>query len=134
MPKTEAKDKGLKSLPPLSFRDSIQEMDANFLTAIQKPLQATEKAFNNVENYEKALEASKAKTEVGKKSKESTGKKFKELQDFKKGNSFNPLKDHEKATKIAEEILKIDANHKGATKVISDMKQYSNPQLFDYGS
>lgn len=40
------------------------------------------------------------------------------------------MSDHKKATDIANEVLKIDPDHKDAQKVIKDMKAYESPKLF----
>ncbi len=62
--------------------------------------------------------------------KESTTKKATELKQILKEKNFNPMQDHKKATDIANEILKVDPDHKDAQKVIKDMKAYESPQLF----
>lgn len=130
LPKSSAKDKALQSLKPLTLRGNIAEVDEKFFQILQKPLEQTKALFRNTVAFEKSLKETEQKTQQAKKKKESASKKATELKQLLKEKGFNPLQDHKKATEIANEILKIDPNHKEAQKVIKDMKAYESPQLF----
>ena len=93
-------------------------------------MEQTKALFRNTVAFEKALAETEQKTQQAKKKKESTTKKVTELKQLLKEKDFNPMSDHKKATDIANEILKIDPNHKEAQKVIKDMKAYESPKLF----
>lgn len=130
LPKSSAKDKALQSLKPLTLRGNIAEVDEKFFQILQKPLEQTKALFRNTVAFEQSLMETEQKTQQAKKKKESASKKATELKQLLKEKGFNPLQDHKKATYIANEILKIDPNHKEAQKVIKDMKAYESPQLF----
>lgn len=130
LPKTNTKDKGLKSIKPLDLFASVKEMDAKFFEAIQKPMERTMTIFDSVKAYEESLKTSEGKTESAKKQKESIVKKNTALQKLLKEPSFNPLTDHKKAMDLAKEILALNAEHKEANKVIAQMAQYESPKLF----
>ncbi|HDZ15398.1 hypothetical protein LCGC14_1708960 [marine sediment metagenome] len=130
LPKSSAKDKALQSLKPLTLRGTVQEVDDKFFEILQKPLERTNALFRNTVAFEQALKETELKTQQVKKKKESTGKKTTELKQLLKEKDFNPMQDYKKATDIANEILKIDPNHKEALKVVKDMKAYESPKLF----
>ena len=130
LPKSSAKDKALQSIKPLTLRGNVTEVDEKFFQVLQKPLEQTKALFRNTVAFEKALAETEQKTQPAKKKKESTTKKVTELKQLLKEKDFNPMSDHKKATDIANEILKIDPNHKEAQKVIKDMKAYESPKLF----
>lgn len=130
LPKSSAKDKALQSIRPLNLRGEVGEMDEKFFQIIQEPLKRTKALFRNTVAFEQALKETEQKTQQAKKKKESTSKKATELKQLLKEKGFNPMKDHKKATDLANEILKIDPNHKEAQKVVKDMKAYESPKLF----
>jgi len=130
LPKSSAKDKALQSLKPLTLRGTISEVDDHFFQILQKPLEQTNALFRNTVAFERTLAETEQKTQQAKKRKESTSKKATELKKLLKDKNFNPMQDHQKATDLANDILKLDANHKEALKVQKDMKVYDNPQLF----
>ena len=130
LPKSSAKDKALQSIKPLTLRGNVTEVDEKFFQVLQKPLEQTKALFRNTVAFEKALAETEQETQRAKKKKESTTKKVTELKQLLKEKDFNPMSDHKKATDIANEILKIDPNHKEAQKVIKDMKAYESPKLF----
>lgn len=130
LPKTISKDKGLKSLKPLSLRATVDEMDNMFFEAILEPLEQTKEVFSNVESYEASLKSSENKTEGAKKQKEKTSKKWTALQALIKEKDYNPMKDYKKALDMANEILALDPKHKEADKIRNQMSQYEEPQLF----
>jgi len=130
LPKSSAKDKALQTLKPLTLRGTVQEVDEKFFQILQKPLEQTKALFRNTVAFEQALKETEKKTQQAKKKKESTTKKATELKQLLNDKSFNPMQDHKKATDLANQILKLDANHKEALKVQKDMKAYDNPQLF----
>ncbi|MFC4094798.1 PRTRC system protein E [Euzebyella saccharophila] len=131
LPKSNAKDKALQSLKPLTLRGNVTEVDEKFFQILQKPLEQTKALFRNTVAFEKSLKETEQKTQQAKKKKESTAKKATELKQLLKEKGFNPMQDHKKATDLATAILKIDPEHKEAKKVIDDMKAYDNPQLFN---
>ena len=122
LPKTNAKDKALQTLKPLTLRGTIEEVDEKFFQILQKPLEQTNSLFRNTLAFEQALKETEKKTQPAKKKKESTTKKATELKQLLNDKSFNPMQDHQKATDLANQILKLDANHKEALKVQKDMK------------
>ena len=130
LPRSNAKDKALQSLKPLTLRGNVTEVDEKFFHILQKPLEQTKSLFRNTDAFEEALKETEQKTQQAKKKKESTVKKTTELKKVLKEKGFNPMRDHKKAIDLANEILKIDSNHKEAQKVIKDMKAYESPQLF----
>ncbi|ASV32343.1 MULTISPECIES: PRTRC system protein E [Flavobacteriaceae] len=130
LPKSSAKDKALQSLKPLTLRGNVTEVDEKFFQILQKPLEQTKALFRNTVAFEKTLAETEQKTQQAKKKKESTSKKATELKQLLKEKDFNPMSDHKKATDLANQILKIDASHKEAQKVIKDMKAYESPKLF----
>ena len=131
-----SKENKLKSMKPLVLSASIEEMDEKFFETIQKPLEKTRKAFDNVESYQASLKAkaSVVKTESAKKPKDSISKKYTELQTFIKGKNFNALKDHEKTTQMAKGILALNPEHKEAQKIVEQMAQYKSQNLFQDAS
>ncbi|GMN11169.1 hypothetical protein MTsPCn9_21260 [Croceitalea sp. MTPC9] len=131
LPKSNAKDKALQSLKPLTLRGNVTEVDEKFFQILQKPLEQTKALFRNTVAFEESLKETEQKTQRAKKKKESTAKKATELKQLLKEKGFNPMQDHKKATDLATAILKIDPEHKEAKKVIDDMKAYDNPQLFN---
>lgn len=131
LPKSSAKDKAFQSLKPLTLRGNVTEVDEKFFQILQKPLQQTKALFRNTVAFEQALKETEQKTQQAKKKKESVTKKATELKKLLKEKGFNAMTDHKKATDIANEILKIDPNHKEAQKVIKDMKAYESPKLFE---
>ncbi|RKN83551.1 PRTRC system protein E [Ulvibacterium marinum] len=130
LPKSSAKDKALQSLKPLTLRGNVQEVDEKFFQILQKPMQKTKALFRNTVAFEQTLAETEQKTQQAKKKKESASKKATELKQLLKATDFNPMTDHKKATDIANDILKIDPNHKDAQKVVKDMKVYESPKLF----
>ncbi|MGB6153852.1 MAG: PRTRC system protein E [Pricia sp.] len=130
LPKSSAKDKALQSLKPLTLHGTVTEVDNKFFEILQKPLERTNTFFRNTTAFEQALKETEQKTQQAKKKKESTSKKATELKQLLKEKDFNPMTDHKKASDIANEILKIDSDHKVAQKVIKDMKEYESPKLF----
>ena len=130
LPKSSAKDRAFQSLKPLTIRGNVAEVDEQFFPIIQKPLEQTNTLFRNTLAFEKTLAESEQKTQQAKKRKESTAKKATELKQLLKGKDFNPMADHKKATDLANDILKLDPNHKDAQKVIKEMKVYEEPKLF----
>jgi len=126
----KSNDSSVKNLIPLNLKDTIVKMDANFFDTIQKPLEETQTQFNNAESYTKALKEAASKTDVAKKQKESTSKLNKELNDMVKATDFNPIKDYEKAIKLANKILALNPEHKDAKKIVEQMSQYEIPTLF----
>ncbi len=130
LPKSNAKDKALQSIRPITVRGTVQEVDERFFEILQKPLERTKALFDNTNTFEKNLKETEQRTQQAKKKKESTTKKASELKQLLKEKDFNPMSDHKKATDIANEILKIDFDNKDAQKVIKDMKAYESPKLF----
>lgn len=130
LPKSSAEDKALQSLKPLTLRGNVTEVDEKFFQILQNPLEQTKTLLRNTVAFEKTLAETEQKTQQAKKKKESTAKKATELKQLLKEKDFNPMSDHKKATDLANEILKIDPNHKEAQKVIKDMKAYESPKLF----
>lgn len=131
LPKSNAKDKALLSLKPLTLCGNITEVDEKFFQILQKPLEQTNALFRNTVAFEKSLKETEQKTQQAKRKKESASKKATELKQLLKEKDFNPMTDHKKATDIANEILKIDPNHKEAQKVVKEMKAYESPNLFE---
>jgi PRTRC genetic system protein E len=130
LPRAQADDNGLKTLRPLSLSASVEEMDDKFFEAVQRPLEWTKTIFDGVEAYEASLKASEGKTTMAKKEKESIGKKYATLQNLIKEKDFNPMIGHEKAIKMAKEVLALDPDHKEAKKIMDQMAQYESPNLF----
>ena len=130
LPKSNAKDKALQSLKPITVRGTVQEVGERFFEILKKPLEQTKALFDNTTAFEHSLKETEQKTQQAKNKKESTTKKAMELKQLLKEKDFNPMTDHKKATDLANEIIKTDPNHKDAQKVIKDMKAYESPQLF----
>jgi len=100
----ELKDPAVKTLPPLSFVGSSEELGEGFFDALKAPLQKATALFTNVSHYEtQVAEAEKtakmnqpASTEKATKPADPTGRKFQER--MKKVEAL------EKAGKVGEAI------------------------------
>ena len=133
LPKSTSEDKGLKKLKPLNLVATIAEMDSKFFEVVTKPLQSTKTVFENVQAYEASLKASKENTEGAKKQKDTVNKKVSTLKELVNGAKFNALREHSKAIKLANDVLALNPDHKEAKKILNEMKQYQEPQLFGHG-
>lgn len=130
LPRSSAKDKALQSLKPITIRGHIGEVDENFFQILQKPLERTDALFRNTLAFERTLEETEQKTQQAKMKKESAIKIAASLKQLQKEKDFNPMVDHKRATDLADAVLKVDPHHKGALKVMNDMKAYESPNLF----
>lgn len=69
-------DNASKAVPPMLLKGTAQEMDEQFFSAIETPVQATAGLFQNMEAYLKGLEEAKkqSKMELDKKAQENKAK------------------------------------------------------------
>lgn len=130
LPKSNAKDKALQSIKPITINGTVTEVDSQFFEIVSTPLEKAQTLIHNTALFEKNLKESESKTQAAKKKKESARKKSDDLKKLMKASDFNPMTDHEKASQLATEVLAIDPENKEALKVVADMKQYANPSLF----
>lgn len=130
LPKVKVKDKVVNSLKPLNITGTPEELDREFFNVLVKPMENTNELFTNITTFEESVERAKNKSDYAKKEKEKITTKVNKLTQLLKSSEFDAAKDYEKAIKLANEILKIEATNKEALKVIQDMKQHQTKTLF----
>jgi len=114
LPKPKCKDDAKKQITPLLLRGTAEELDAEFLTIIQKPLESVTGITSNLIQFEESVKKMekdnakiKAEKEKNKKLKEKADKLLKEADAFIKDKN------------ISKAILKI----KGALKIYPEYKK-----------
>ena len=131
LPKSNTKDKGFKQLIPLTFTDSVEEMDNSFLEDIQKPLLQASKLIDNMEAFQAQLEEAERNSDMKKKEKESLKKKTEDLKQMVSKEGFElDEKTIPKVRGKIEEILKIDSKNKLANDWNTKIKKQSQANLF----
>ncbi len=130
LPQASIDDPAINQLHPLDLSANVTEMDELFFEQILKPIEATNSFINNAEAYQLSLKQAEDKSKHKKSVKDKSSKLIEKLKSFCENKDFNALKDHEKATKLAKDIISIEAKNKYANKVIKTLEVYAKPTLF----
>lgn len=97
------------NLPPMNFRGTPEELDANIISQLKENIKAISSVTNEIANYEKAIEEAKAKSEM-QKSKKAEADKLKE-------------KNKKKIEKLVEDLnkAKTEENSSEVEKILGNL-------------
>jgi PRTRC genetic system protein E len=129
-------DNTRKLIPPMVFKGTVEELDADFFKTIETPVKKTATLFVNMQEYAKAQDNArlqskmeKDKQEVGKKEKNANDKKFeaqmKKVVELEKSGKFREAHGQlPKTTDFPEHEETINAKKEELTE------KFDQPELF----
>ena len=131
IPQSQCEDKGLQQLIPLTFTDTIENIDEAFFAKISEPLNQTSELISNLEHFQAQIQQAKNQSDMEKKKKEEIKKKEEELKKIVGEKEFT-LNDKTaiKLRKIIAEILETHPDSKLALKWDKAIKKNAQANLF----
>lgn len=120
-PKSKASDSALKTLKPIFITGPAADLDNEFFETVTGPLEATQRTFSNVENYE--AQRKEAEKETAEKAEQKKKVKAAEeaLKKVYEAKDFNIDKDKAKAMKLIDALLEVDPDNSYGKKAKADI-------------
>jgi PRTRC genetic system protein E len=126
-------DDARKLIAPLTLKGTPQELDTDFFTALQKPMQQTDGLLTNMEHYLKQLEEAKVHSKMeqdkeGREKREKEERKKKFAEAIKRVDELEEKKQYQQAIAALPKADAFPEQEEEIKKRLEDLRQ-KNGQL-----
>lgn len=131
LPQPKIKDEAKSNLRPIFLKGTAEELDEQFHTLIEKPLQKVSGIVSNIKDFEESADKlAKESKAAGESKKQDDKNKEKADKLLEEAKAFVTSKEYSKAKLKVEAALKFVPNYDKANKMSEEITKLDVPDLF----